>query len=203
MAMSNAVKVDAETHRLIGDLAHVLGRTRKDVLRNAVHVFASLSEASLDAGLDGAAERLALAGIRGAAGHDATFRATPVTPDAASADGRNDHEPPGAEIERDAMQDGRSRLAAARVSAEVFAAMSPKERFEARRAEIERTFADRGAHRPRFVDPTAYGYLPEPEHHVIAVDLDEHVPSLVCMELSSWLWAVAEIEAFVVQGYPE
>ena len=58
------VKVDGETHRLIGDLAHLPGRSRKDVVRDAVLAFAAWRERLLDEGLVEATHRLALAGVR-------------------------------------------------------------------------------------------------------------------------------------------
>lgn len=58
------VKADAETHRLIGDLAHLLGRTRKDLVRDAVNAFAAWREAVLDHGAEASSERLALANAR-------------------------------------------------------------------------------------------------------------------------------------------
>ena len=58
----SSVKVDADTLRVIGDLAHVLGRTRKDVVRDAVHAFAAWRERSLEAGVDATVARLVTAG---------------------------------------------------------------------------------------------------------------------------------------------
>ena len=58
----STVKVDADTLRVIGDLAHVLGRTRKDVVRDAVHAFAAWRERSLEAGVDATVARLVTAG---------------------------------------------------------------------------------------------------------------------------------------------
>ena len=58
------VKVDAETHRLIGDLAHLLERTRGEVVRDAVNAFAVWRETLLDHGADESAQRVALANAR-------------------------------------------------------------------------------------------------------------------------------------------
>ena len=45
-------------------ISHLLGRSRKDVVRDAVHAFAAWRERLLDEGLDEATHRLALAGTR-------------------------------------------------------------------------------------------------------------------------------------------
>ena len=141
------VKVDRETHRLIGDLAHVLGRSRKDIVRDAVHAFASWRDRLLDEGLDETVHRVALAGEK----HD--LRAASGALDSTTAE----------RVER-------SRIGAARMSPRVEAALSPAELLEHHRPAIEAAFADLGARAPRFaIDPRRYGHLAE--HRVIVVDL--------------------------------
>lgn len=143
------VKVDRDTHRLIGDLAHLLGRSRKDVVRDAVHAFAAWRERLLDDGLDESSHRLALASttheLRQAAGEYDTI--------------------PAERVER-------SRIGPARMSPRVKAALSPQELLEHHRPEVEAAFAELGARNPRFAtDPRRYGHLAE--HRVIVVDLDD------------------------------
>jgi hypothetical protein len=143
------VKVDGETHRLIGDLAHLMGRSRKDVVRDAVHAFAAWRERLLEEGLDEATHRLALAGTR----HELRAAA-------------------GDLAIRTAERVERSRIGAARMSERVEAALSPTELLEHHRPEVEAEFAEHGARNPRFAtDPRRYGYLAE--HRVIVVDLDD------------------------------
>jgi predicted transcriptional regulator len=146
----STVKVDPDTLRVIGDLAHVLGRTRKDVVRDAVHAFAALRQRSSESGLDATAVRLATAGEH----HR-----------------RGTADPPA---ERAASAGETGRLEIARMSEAVFEALSPSERLEARRSELERSYAALGARDPRFVDPRPHGYLRE--HLVLGVDLDEAAP---------------------------
>ncbi|MFE5670747.1 hypothetical protein ACFQ58_03960 [Agromyces sp. NPDC056523] len=141
------VKVDRETHRLIGDLAHLLGRSRKDVVRDAVLAFASWRERLLDDGLDETVHRVAVASekheLRAAAGGlDST---------------------PAERVER-------TRIGAARMSPRVEAALSPAELLEHHRPAIEAAFAALGVRAPRFaIDPGRYGHLAE--HRVMVVDL--------------------------------
>ena len=141
------VKVDGETHRLIGDLAHLLGRSRKEVVRDAVRAFAAWRERLLDDGLDATVHRVAEASekheLRAASGD---LGSTP------------------------AERVGRSRIGVARMSASVEAALSPAELLEHHRPAIETAFARLGARAPRFaIDPRRYGHLAE--HRVIIVDL--------------------------------
>jgi predicted transcriptional regulator len=51
------VRVDDEIGRLVGDLAHALGRTRKRVLRDAVLVFADLHAQTLARGVEASSRR--------------------------------------------------------------------------------------------------------------------------------------------------
>lgn len=141
------VKVDRETHRLIGDLAHLLGRSRKDVVRDAVLAFAAWRERLLDDGIDETVHRVALAATR----HERRAAA--------------------GELESTAEERvERSRIGAARMSRRVEAALSPAELLEHHRPEIEAAFAELGAVNPRYAtNPRRYGYLAE--HDVIVVDL--------------------------------
>lgn len=157
MGQPHAVRVDAETHRLIGDLAHLTGRTRKDVVRDAIHALASLREVVLDDGLDRAADRLALAGARHR-GLQPVAKPGLQSDDAASATAVAD------------ADESRGRIGRARETPMVMARMSQAERLEAGREELEQAFAEVGAYRPRIVDSTAHGYLPE--HTVIGVELE-------------------------------
>jgi hypothetical protein len=142
------VKVDAETHRLIGDLAHLLGRTRKEVVRDAVNAFAVWREAVLDDGAEASIDRLALAGARHlgrlASGDLATSTAE-----------RAERSPTGA----------------TRISDATFLRLTVLERFELRRAQLERAFGELGARNPRLVDPHGYGR--SRSSTVILVDLDD------------------------------
>ena len=141
------VKVDRETHRLIGDLAHLLGRSRKDVVRDAVLAFAAWREQLLDDGMDETVHRVALAATR----HDLRAAA-----------GQLDSTP--------AERVERSRIGAARMPRRVEAALSPAELLEHHRPAIEAAFAELGAVNPRYAtDPRRFGHLAE--HHVIVVDL--------------------------------
>ena len=57
------VRVDPETGRSVADLAHFLGRTRKDVVRDAVRVFAEMHERSIRNGIaDSVGRSAAVAG---------------------------------------------------------------------------------------------------------------------------------------------
>lgn len=59
------VRVDPETGRRVADLAHFLGRTRKDIVRDAVRAFAELHERSIKDGIaDSTSRAAAAAGIR-------------------------------------------------------------------------------------------------------------------------------------------
>ena len=55
------VKIQAETGRLIADLAHFLGRTKKDVVRDAVRAFVDLHEHAILRGAAASTERAASA----------------------------------------------------------------------------------------------------------------------------------------------
>ena len=176
-ARVSTVKVDADTLRVIGDLAHVLGRTRKDVVRDAVHAFAAWRERSLENGLDATATRLATAGER----HRMTAAKGPTA------------------TETGAHQLG--RLGIARMSEAVFEALSPSERLEARRAELEQEYAALGASHPRFVDPRPHGY--NRDHLVIGVDLDDGAPfreialtmaARLLLELHVWVVPLARVD---------
>lgn len=140
------LKVDAETHRLIGDLAHLLGRTRKDVVRDAVNAFAVWREAVLDEGAEASSERLALANAR----HAGRLAA-------------------GDLMTSPSERADRSRIGATRISDAAFLRLSVHERFELRRTELERAFGELGARNPRLVDPREYGRAPSAI--VILVDL--------------------------------
>jgi hypothetical protein len=142
------VKVDAETHRLIGDLAHLLGRTRGEVVRDAVNAFAVWREGLLDDGADAAALRVALASAR----HHARL----VSGELATAD---------------AERADRSRVGTTRLSLETFGRLTTHERFEVRRIELEHAFAALGARNPRLVGAREHGHRPGTV--VIAVDLDD------------------------------
>ena len=172
----STVKVDADTLRVIADLAHVLGRSRKDVVRDAVHAFAAWREQVLGNGLEETASRLALAGVR----HHAQVVEGGL--------GLTDDE----RVER-------GRLGVARMSDSVFRALTPIERLEARRRELEDAFAALGAHHPRFVDGRSHGYLRE--HLVIAVVVDPHarfreldlaIEARRILELELWVVLAAE-----------
>jgi predicted transcriptional regulator len=142
------LKVDAETHRLIGDLAHLLGRTRKDVVRDAVNAFAVWRESVLDEGAEASSERLVLANAR----HSARLASGDLASSAAE-------------------RAGRSRIGTVRISDAMFLQLTVHERFELRRAELERAFGELGARNPRLVDPRDYGRAPSAT--VILVDLDD------------------------------
>lgn len=142
------VKVDPETHRLIGDLAHLLGRTRKDIVRDAVNAFAVWREAVLDRGAEASSERLALANAR----HTGRLASGDL---AASASERAERSRTGAPVVSDAM----------------FLRLTIHERVEIRRSELEHAFAELGARNPRLADPRDHGR--EPGSIVILVDLDD------------------------------
>ncbi|HEX6954157.1 MAG TPA: hypothetical protein VF156_04685 [Agromyces sp.] len=142
------IKVDPETHRLIGDLSHLSGRTRKEVVRDAVNAFVVWREAVLDEGAAASSDRLALANAR----HAGRLAAGDLTTSAAE---RAD----------------RSRIGATRISDAAFLRLSVHERLEVRRTELERAFGELGARNPRLVDPRAYGRAPSAT--VILVDLDD------------------------------
>jgi hypothetical protein len=55
------VKIQAETGRMIADLAHFLGRTKKDVVRDAVRAFTDLREHAILRGAAASTERAASA----------------------------------------------------------------------------------------------------------------------------------------------
>jgi uncharacterized protein len=57
----NAVKIDQETGRMVADLAHFLGRTKKDVVRDAVLAFAELHGNSITIGVAHSSDRVATA----------------------------------------------------------------------------------------------------------------------------------------------
>ncbi|GAA2035526.1 hypothetical protein GCM10009819_20000 [Agromyces tropicus] len=144
MTELTTVKVDRDTHRLVGDLAHLLGRSRRAVVRDAVNAFAAWREALLEDGLDGSAQRIVVAGARHAA------RAAGAThPDGPLAGSRH-------------------RIGAARDSEAVDERLTMPERFERHHAAIERDFAELGARHPRLVDPRRVGH--PAESVVIAVD---------------------------------
>lgn len=142
------VKVDRETHRLIGDLAHLLGRTRKDVVRDAVNAFATWRESVLDQGAEASSERLALANAR----HGGRLASGDLATTAAE-------------------RAERSRTGAAQVSEAAFRRLTAHERLELRRPELERAFAELGARNPRLVDPREHSR--DPASSVILVDLDD------------------------------
>ncbi|MGR2752780.1 hypothetical protein [Agromyces arachidis] len=142
------VKVDEETHRLIGDLAHLLGRSRREVVRDAVNAFATWREAALDEGAAAASDRIALANAR----HLGRVTAGDLATSAAE-------------------RAERSRIGAGRVSESTYHLLSVHERLEVRRPELERAFGERGARNPRLVDPRAFGH--EKGSTVILVDLDD------------------------------
>ena len=53
------VRVDGEVGRIVGDLAHAMGRTKKQVLREAVLVFADLQSKTVARGLEASGRRAA------------------------------------------------------------------------------------------------------------------------------------------------
>lgn len=148
-SMLRTVKVDRDTHRLIGDLAHVLGRTRGAVVRDAIHSYASWRERRLDEGLDAAAARIA----GGGAEHEQKVASGALDP-----------------VEDERVE--RSRIGAAKTSPRVLARMSPAERLELHRAELDAAFAPYGARVKHMAsDARDYGY--PPGANVIVVELDE------------------------------
>jgi|GEM_PF-2826184 len=148
MSGLTTVKVDGETHRLIGDLAHLLGRTRGAVVRDAVNAFAVWRESLLDEGADERDQRLALAGAR----HHGRLAAGEL------------------ELSEEERTE-RSRIGARRMSEATFLRLTVAERLEARRTELEAAFGDLGARNPRLVDPREHGR--DPASTVLLVDLDD------------------------------
>jgi hypothetical protein len=142
------VKVDAETHRLIGDLAHLLGRTRGEVVRDAVNAFAVWRETLLGDGADQSAQRVALAAAR--------HRSQAASGDLAIAD---------------AERAERSPAGTVRLSPDMFRRLTPPERLETRRSELGRALAALGARNPRLVEPREHGY--RPDSILVLVDLDD------------------------------
>jgi len=62
MAMFTPIKIDPAIDRLVADAAHVLGRTKKDIVAAAVRDFIEAHQAELAAGVTAAADRLASPG---------------------------------------------------------------------------------------------------------------------------------------------
>ncbi|GAA1058464.1 hypothetical protein GCM10017608_26210 [Agromyces luteolus] len=148
MSGLTTVKVDAETHRLIGDLAHLLGRTRGQVVRDAVNAFAVWRERRLDEGAEERDQRLALAGAR----HVGRLAA--------------------GELELSTAERAeRSRIGASRISEATFQRLKIAERLELRRTDLETAFGELGARNPRLVDPREHGR--DPASTVLLVDLDD------------------------------
>lgn len=58
MATFTPIKIDPATDRLVADAAHVLGRTKKDIVTAAVREFIDTHRAELTAGVTETAERL-------------------------------------------------------------------------------------------------------------------------------------------------
>jgi predicted nucleotidyltransferase/predicted transcriptional regulator len=58
MATFTPIKIDPATDRLVSDAAHMLGRTKKDIVTAAVREFVDTHHAELSAGVAAAAERL-------------------------------------------------------------------------------------------------------------------------------------------------
>ncbi|GAA1061773.1 hypothetical protein [Agromyces bracchium] len=148
MSRFTSVKVDAETHRLIGDLAHVLGRSRGVVVRDAVNAFAVWREALLDEGAVDREQRLALANAR----HHALLASGELEISAAE-------------------QADRSRIGVSRMSESTFRRLTVAERLELRRTELEAAFGELGARNPRLVDPRELGR--DPTSTVLTVELDD------------------------------
>ncbi|GAA2035842.1 hypothetical protein GCM10009819_20460 [Agromyces tropicus] len=59
MATFTPIKIDPATDRLVADAAHVLGRTKKDIVAAAVREFVEVHQAELRAGVTATADRLA------------------------------------------------------------------------------------------------------------------------------------------------
>ncbi|WP_400996865.1 hypothetical protein [Agromyces sp. GXQ0307] len=148
MSRYTSVKVDAETHRLIGDLAHVLGRSRGMVVRDAVNAFAVWREALLDEGAVDREQRLALATAR----HHARVATGELESSAAE------------------LVD-RSRNGVSRMSESTFRRLTVSERLELRRADLEGAFGELGARNPRLVDPRELGR--DPTSTVLTIELDD------------------------------
>jgi predicted nucleotidyltransferase len=58
MATFTPIKIDPATDRLVSDAAHLLGRTKKDIVTTAVHEFIDAHREELTAGVAATAERL-------------------------------------------------------------------------------------------------------------------------------------------------
>ncbi|GGJ94787.1 nucleotidyltransferase family protein [Agromyces bauzanensis] len=58
MATFTPIKIDPATDRLVSDAAHLLGRTKKDIVTAAVREFIDSHHAELSAGVTATAERL-------------------------------------------------------------------------------------------------------------------------------------------------
>ncbi|MGX5697010.1 CopG family ribbon-helix-helix protein [Agromyces soli] len=142
------VKVDRDTHRLIGDLAHLTGRTRKAVVRDAMQAYAAWRERQLDEGVEAAASRVAIASV----GHSARLVSGEL-----------------GTVEAERIE--RSRIGAAKMSPRVRAQMSSGELFELQRDAVTAAFVRLGARPLRMADdPMDYGYPPGDD--VIVVEMD-------------------------------
>lgn len=142
------VKVDRDTHRLIGDLAHLTGRTRRAVVRDAMQAYAAWRERQLDQGIESTASRVAVASV----GHSTRLASGELGP-----------------VEAEWIE--RSRIGAAKLSPRVRAQMSSAELFELQRDEVAVAFARLGARPLRMAeDPMDYGYPPGED--VIVVEMD-------------------------------
>ena len=62
MATFTPIKIDPAIDRLVSDAAHVLGRTKKDIVADAVREFVEAHQRELDAGVAATAERLTMGG---------------------------------------------------------------------------------------------------------------------------------------------
>ena len=148
MSGQTSVKIDQETHRLIGDLAHLLGRSRGAVVRDAVNAFAVWREDLLEQGAADRDERVALAEAR----HAGRLADGDLATSAAE-------------------RAERTRIGAARLSPAAFLRLTIHERFHLRRGDLEREFGDLGARNPRLADPRDFGR--SSGETVILVDLDD------------------------------
>lgn len=171
------IKVDPETHRLIGDLAHLLGRTRKEIVRDAVNAFAAWREAALDHGAEASSDRLALANAR----HTGRLASGDLTTSSAE-------------------RAERSPIGAARISEAAFRRLSAHERLEVRRPELERVFAELGARNPRLVDPREHDR--DPASTVILVDLDDPERFPMFELITAALEVIAELTHVVASNAP-
>ncbi|GGI45850.1 nucleotidyltransferase family protein [Agromyces flavus] len=61
MATFTPIKIDPATDRLVADAAHILGRTKKDIVSAAVREFIDAHHAELEVGVAATARRLATA----------------------------------------------------------------------------------------------------------------------------------------------